>query len=517
MRTSSGQLYLIDFGAARYFKPGQSKDTIPLGSPGYAAPEQYGRAQTTPRADVYSLGALLHHLISRRDPSETPFSFAPLSAYGPTGLSELETLVLRMVELDSERRPADIAEVEAELRRIREPRAAAEPRIWRAVPGQVPPPVLAPGAYLPPPVRQQMQQHMQAVTTRKKKTRRTFLVGGLAVASSLALGGFSYWRYWHPGRLVLDSRFSRSLSSPLFDISTIAWSVDGTCVAFGADDGSIVVSRFLNTHGRFSSGFSTSTFPLTNTPTQPINALAWSPDNTSLLVLTQDGQLQVRDSNLQKISTLATAITTAAWAPNGINIFALNEQGDGLLFLYNPDTGAGLPLGSRGLNLRNVLAWSPDGTRIAAEQVMEPGSHVLLIMSTDVDQMDTSISPGPSTTTALTWSPDGHYLAALDVTGTLQVWDMQNSNNLVFSKSITTQQNQLAWSTDSRFLAAIDDANELLVLDRSSGDTLVSAPIADPPGRGSAFPGRALTWLDSQHIALASNNMEYWIWDVPWF
>jgi hypothetical protein len=42
------------------------------------------------------------------------------------------------------------------------------------------------------------------------------------VASSLALGGFSYWRYWHPGRLVLDSRFSRSLSSPLFDISTIA-------------------------------------------------------------------------------------------------------------------------------------------------------------------------------------------------------------------------------------------------------------------------------------------------------
>jgi WD40 repeat protein len=278
-----------------------------------------------------------------------------------------------------------------------------------------------------------------------------------------------------------------------------------------------VVSRFLNTHGRFSSGFSTSTFPLTNTPTQPINALAWSPDNTSLLVLTQDGQLQVRDSNLQKISTLATAITTAAWAPNGINIFALNEQGDGLLFLYNPDTGAGLPLGSRGLNLRNVLAWSPDGTRIAAEQVMEPGSHVLLIMSTDVDQMDTSISPGPSTTTALTWSPDGHYLAALDVTGTLQVWDMQNSNNLVFSKSITTQQNQLAWSTDSRFLAAIDDANELLVLDRSSGDTLVSAPIADPPGRGSAFPGRALTWLDSQHIALASNNMEYWIWDVPWF
>ena len=40
MRTPTGQLYLIDFGIARYFKPGQAKDTVALGSLGYAAPEQ---------------------------------------------------------------------------------------------------------------------------------------------------------------------------------------------------------------------------------------------------------------------------------------------------------------------------------------------------------------------------------------------------------------------------------------------------------------------------------------------
>jgi serine/threonine protein kinase len=43
-----GQLSLIDFGIARHFKPGQSRDTVAFGSPGYAAPEQYGKAQTTP-------------------------------------------------------------------------------------------------------------------------------------------------------------------------------------------------------------------------------------------------------------------------------------------------------------------------------------------------------------------------------------------------------------------------------------------------------------------------------------
>src|SRR6266700_3284006 len=66
MRTPSGHLYLIDFGIARHFKPGQTADTIALGSPGYAAREQYSKAQTqtTPRSDIYSLGATLHQLLT---------------------------------------------------------------------------------------------------------------------------------------------------------------------------------------------------------------------------------------------------------------------------------------------------------------------------------------------------------------------------------------------------------------------------------------------------------------------
>src|SRR6266704_2200175 len=67
MMTPDGHLYLIDFGIARHFKPGQAKDTIAFGSPGYAAPEQYGKAQTTARSDIYSLGANLHQLLTGID------------------------------------------------------------------------------------------------------------------------------------------------------------------------------------------------------------------------------------------------------------------------------------------------------------------------------------------------------------------------------------------------------------------------------------------------------------------
>src|SRR5713101_4464900 len=107
MRTLDGHLYLIDFGIARHFKPGQTSDTIPLGSPGYAAPEQYARmqAQTTPRTDMYGLGATLHQLITGNDPSQTPFKFAPMGLRVQAIPTGLETLVMRMVEMDADKRP----------------------------------------------------------------------------------------------------------------------------------------------------------------------------------------------------------------------------------------------------------------------------------------------------------------------------------------------------------------------------------------------------------------------------
>ena len=130
MRTSTGQLYLIDFGIARYFKPGQAKDTVALGSPGYAAPEQYGRVQTTPRADIYSLGAVLHQLLTTRDPSEAPFRFLPLRTKSPQShsdpgslsmsmvdvlVSKLERLIASMLDMDVNKRPPDVACVQQEL------------------------------------------------------------------------------------------------------------------------------------------------------------------------------------------------------------------------------------------------------------------------------------------------------------------------------------------------------------------------------------------------------------------
>ncbi|QAY66035.1 serine/threonine-protein kinase [Paenibacillus protaetiae] len=59
-----GLVKLIDFGIARLYKPGAEQDTVLLGTPGFAAPEQSGGGQSGEWTDVYGLGALLFYMLS---------------------------------------------------------------------------------------------------------------------------------------------------------------------------------------------------------------------------------------------------------------------------------------------------------------------------------------------------------------------------------------------------------------------------------------------------------------------
>lgn len=55
---------LIDFGIAREFKPDAERDTMMLGTPAFAAPEQLRGEQSDARTDLYGLGALAYHLLT---------------------------------------------------------------------------------------------------------------------------------------------------------------------------------------------------------------------------------------------------------------------------------------------------------------------------------------------------------------------------------------------------------------------------------------------------------------------
>lgn len=67
--TPENTAVLIDFSAARLMNEGQNKDTLNLGTVGYAAPEQFGVFQSMPPTDIYALGVMLNELVEGTHPS----------------------------------------------------------------------------------------------------------------------------------------------------------------------------------------------------------------------------------------------------------------------------------------------------------------------------------------------------------------------------------------------------------------------------------------------------------------
>jgi tRNA A-37 threonylcarbamoyl transferase component Bud32 len=115
MLTPQGKIKLIDFGIARHFTPNRKRDTQALGTPGYAPPEQYGSAQTDPRADVYALGATLYQLLTNYDVSKTPFALPPMRTRAPSISPHVRLAIERAIRLDRNQRYASIADFQRDL------------------------------------------------------------------------------------------------------------------------------------------------------------------------------------------------------------------------------------------------------------------------------------------------------------------------------------------------------------------------------------------------------------------
>lgn len=104
MINASGHVVLVDFGIAKPFQTGQ-KGTM-IGTEGYSPPEQY-RGEASIAADIYALGATLHHLLTRRDPRlEAPFSFneRPIRKINPGVSADLEMIINTALQYNAEDR-----------------------------------------------------------------------------------------------------------------------------------------------------------------------------------------------------------------------------------------------------------------------------------------------------------------------------------------------------------------------------------------------------------------------------
>ena len=445
MLTPAGHLYLIDFGIARHFKPGQTKDTSALGSSGYAAPEQYGKAQTTPRADLYGLGATLHQMLTGDDPSQSPFHFAPLRQRGLPGnatVTRLEALVSQLIEMDVNKRPASALLVRQTLLNVvghSQPLAAAastnplsaslstgigipagyQPPVPLAPPRPVspapvppmPPIPLAPAASAAPkrsrPAPVQPQQNTLFIC-RGHKSRVTALA-------------------WSPD--------GKQLASASFDKLVRLWD--------GANGNSLFIYRGHAAH---------------------INALAWSPDGRRVASASDDGTVQVWEAPggnlLFTYRGHSAAVTALAWSPDGLQLASGGEDKTVQVWRVNSTTPTNTFKGHT--EKINALAWSPDGRRIASGGVdkkvlvWEAGKEYrsgLLSYLIPSSRNQLTYSGHTGIITSLAWSRDGRRIASTSADRTVQVWDALSGKRGFLNRNRSASVNAVSWSPDSRHLA----------------------------------------------------------------
>lgn len=520
MREDTGQLKLIDFGIARRLKSEQRRDTIPLGSPGYAAPEQYGKAQTTPQADIYSLGMLLYRMLSGHDPAEE--SLQPLKL--PEIQAEaLVALVERMCSLDVMQRPGNVKAVAKELLRLQQlqPETEQQP-IEMAGASSALRPVAAPAAK---PGQQLMQPRII--------TRRT-LITGVLTGGLVLLGGSVLWqanqRRGSPsaqGPLAgWDPQWDSTSWSPTFNWVISGYSQpleDNTSPESTSLDTSFQLAVFTGQGQQLLATFQ----PAKNTNIFYSPSIFWSPSGKQVLIIEenqggetlwqipegeQSGPLEARDGYYSWVS---------AWSPDSTRLVGTlsplsnSQEPDILLAIWHASDGRLLSAHPSHLKaIMGLLAWSPDGQQLAG--IGEWGQQLAIWHAADGALLSTHTFPGEIA--GFTWSPSGKYIALTmgnssswgeKEDGYLIIWEVSTNRAIrEIRASIGADVFSLRspiWSPDGAFLVFTDGGTPCVLKASGSGDFFYA-------GTDTTY---AFAWSpDGKFLALARagalNEVEVW-------
>jgi len=107
-------LVLLDLGIARSWRESGVRNTIRLGTPGYAPPEQFGYGQTTPASDIYAAGMVLAFCLTGENPTpalrESGFSDERISP-------AWRTVLTKATAIDAAQRYADAEEMKRDILR----------------------------------------------------------------------------------------------------------------------------------------------------------------------------------------------------------------------------------------------------------------------------------------------------------------------------------------------------------------------------------------------------------------
>ncbi len=120
MLMQSGRVKLIDFGIAKECERGKKVLGPPVGTRGYASPEQYKNSSNIldERSDIYSLGCTLYYVITGITPGKPPNGLRPLRQINPLISEGMEYIVKKCTNFNPEDRYQNCRELKKDLENI---------------------------------------------------------------------------------------------------------------------------------------------------------------------------------------------------------------------------------------------------------------------------------------------------------------------------------------------------------------------------------------------------------------
>lgn len=118
MLMTGGKIRLIDIDSLRKYKDESKKDTVFIGTEGYAAPEQFGFSQTDGRTDIYTLGTTMYYLLAGQPPSINDFKLRDIRDIRLDLSQATYNIIKKCTMFSPEGRYQDIRELRRDLEAI---------------------------------------------------------------------------------------------------------------------------------------------------------------------------------------------------------------------------------------------------------------------------------------------------------------------------------------------------------------------------------------------------------------
>ena len=423
--------------------------------------QQNGKAQTASSADMYSLGVMLHQMLTGDDPSLKPFFFAPLYMRGPKRLQSLLNQLGKAgwgrstkLDMDASKRLGDALQVKQKLQEIAQ----------QDLSGYTQQPV--------PPI-QTVQPAPIVPTFQTMQTVPTLPVQRSPIGEELiTYTQHSDWiaaLAWSPdGKHIASASYDRTVQvwEPLTGkmqtlytghngfwakgrVNAISWSPDSTYIVSGSDDKTAQIwdahtGKTFVTYGEHRAG---------------VIAVSWSP-NGEKIASASDVVVQVWNPSGDALISYAGfnhGVQTLAWSPNS-TLLAIGVR-DNIVYVH--DYTKGQTDKQHAINYREhpdfvqSLAWSPDNKLIASAS----NDKKVRVWNPYMGQTLLTYTGHQYAVKAVAWSPDGIHIASAGVDETVHIWDARTGQVSFTYKGHFAVIYALAWSHTGRYVASGDAHN----------------------------------------------------------